>query len=162
MSHDTSELEPTPDGHPTDIHVCLAAGALMTIEAVLLDRLADAMGEDGRRTTVEVPVVALYVVADFAEACRAELERHTAPAGRHLSNTVAEIVHLHDSPESPGTWIDMLARPLDRASADSALPELSWFVCELGRVMACGMPQPPGTFDSASRCAFFQRPDHVR
>jgi hypothetical protein len=60
------------------------------------------------------------------------------------------------------TVIDALARTLDRVAADSARPVLSWFVCELGRVMACGMPQPPGTFDCASRRAFFERSAHAR
>jgi hypothetical protein len=162
MSKDTLELEHIPDGETADVQLCLATGAFMAIETVLRDRIADAVGEDCRRATVEVPLVAMYGLADFAEACRTQLEQHGAPAGRRFSNTVAEIVHLHDSPESPRTLIDGLARTRGGAAADSALPVLSWFACELGRVMACGMPQPPGTSDAVSRRAFFERSDHAR
>jgi hypothetical protein len=162
MSHDHIEFEHRPDGAATHIQLCLAAGAFMAMEAVIRDRIADAVGEDSRRTTVEVPLVAMNVLAEFAEACRTLLEQHTAPDGRQFSDGVAEIVHLQDPPVSAQTLISALGTTLDRVPVDSALPELSWFVCELGRVMACGMPQPPGTSDSASRLAFFERRGYVR
>jgi hypothetical protein len=137
-----------------DIEISLAAGALMAIEAVLRDRIADAVADDPRRVTVEIPLVAAMVLAEFAEASRRRLEC-ISPVAENFGVRVAEIVQTIDVQEPADVLIGALAATSEQLSAHSAKRALSWFVCELVRVITCTMPLPPGTSDSRSRLDFF-------
>lgn len=132
------------------LHMSLAAGALVAIELVLRDRLADALADDHRAETVTVPVVAMMVLAEFAESCHEQIKR-LSPASEGFINDVCEIVHLYDLPNERRSLTEDVGAGLRDRFGDTADPMVRWFACELVRLLACAMPLPPGTADSRAR-----------
>src|SRR5687767_11507544 len=98
------------DGDATNVQLCLAAGTLMAIETVLRDRIEEALEVDERRTTVEVPLEAMLVLAEFAEAGRNHVECHATPACRRIGEIVPQIMYEQGPPDVCHPLISALAK----------------------------------------------------